>query len=85
MSIFDVALERFIDMNHELVLLSKQIVWEVVESDFVEYYCADNGRPAVQIRTRDGEDDVVEEHLQPERRTSGCPLAGESLPAVLHW
>lgn len=25
MSIFDVALESFIDMNHELVLLSKQI------------------------------------------------------------
>lgn len=25
MSIFDVALESFIDMNHELVLLSRQI------------------------------------------------------------
>ena len=50
MSIFDVALESFIDMNHELVLLSKQIDWEAVES----------------------------------RRRSGCPLAGESLHAVLH-
>ena len=28
MSIFEVALESFIDMNHELVLLSKQIDWE---------------------------------------------------------
>lgn len=27
MSIFDEALESFIDMNHELVLLSKQIVF----------------------------------------------------------
>ena len=36
MSIFDVALESFIDMNHELVLLSEQIDWEAVE--FAEYY-----------------------------------------------
>ena len=50
MSIFEVALESFIDMNHELVLLSKQIDWEAVESDFAEYYCADNGRPSVPIR-----------------------------------
>ncbi len=47
MSIFDVALESFIDMNHELVLLSRQIDWEEVESEFSEYYCADNGRPSV--------------------------------------
>ena len=51
MSIFEVALESFIDMNHELVLLSKQIDWEEVESEFAEYYCADNGRPSVPIRT----------------------------------
>lgn len=50
MSIFEVALESFIDMNHELVLLSKQIDWEVVEYEFAEYYCADNGRPSVPIR-----------------------------------
>lgn len=37
MSILDVALESFIDMNHELVLLSKQIDWEEVESEFAEY------------------------------------------------
>ena len=54
MSIFDVALESFIDMNHELVLLSKQIDWEAVESEFAEYYCADNGRPSVPIRTMVG-------------------------------
>lgn len=54
MSIFDVALESFIDMNHELVLLSRQIDWEEVESEFSEYYCADNGRPSVPIRTMVG-------------------------------
>ena len=51
MSIFEVALESFIDMNHELVVLSNQIDWSEVESDFSEYYCADNGRPSVPIRT----------------------------------
>ena len=54
MSIFDVALESFIDMNHELVVLSNQIDWSEVESDFSEYYCADNGRPSVPIRTMGG-------------------------------
>ena len=54
MSIFEVALESFIDMSHEPVLLSKQIDWSVVESDFAEYYCADNGRPGVPVRTTVG-------------------------------
>ena len=54
MSIFEVALESFIDMNHELVLLSKQIDWEAVESEFAECYCADNGHPSVPIRTMVG-------------------------------
>lgn len=43
MSIFEVALESFIDMNHALVLLSRQIDWESVEPEFAEYYCVDNG------------------------------------------
>ena len=55
MSIFEVALESFIDMNHELVLLSKQIDWEALESEFAEYYCADNGRPSVPIRKMVGD------------------------------
>ena len=41
-------------MNHELVLLSKQIDWEAVESEFAEYNCADNDRPSVPIRTMVG-------------------------------
>ena len=54
MSIFEVSLESFIDMNHELVLLSKQIDWDEVELDFAEYYCSYNGRPSVPIRTMVG-------------------------------
>lgn len=54
MSIFEVALESFIDMNHELVLLSGQIGWAEVESEFSEYYCSDNGRPSVPVRTMVG-------------------------------
>ena len=34
MSIFEIALESFIDMNHELVFLSQQIDWESVESEY---------------------------------------------------
>ena len=37
-------------MNHELVLLSNQIDWPALESEFAEYYCADNGRPSVPVR-----------------------------------
>ena len=59
MSIFEVALDSFIDMNHELVLLSSQIDWPAVESEFAEYYCADNGRPIVPIRRMLGMMDVA--------------------------
>ena len=41
-------------MNHELVLLRNRIGWEEVESDFAEYYCADNCRMSVPIRTMVG-------------------------------
>lgn len=53
MSIFEVALESFIDMNHELVLLSKQIDCSEMESESesAEYYSADSGCPSVPIRT----------------------------------
>lgn len=54
MSIFEVALESFIDLNHKLVLLSRQIDWAKVESDIAEYYCADNGHLSVPIRTMVG-------------------------------
>ena len=41
MSIFEAALESVIDMNHELILLSRQIDWTVVETEFAEFYSAD--------------------------------------------
>ena len=50
MTFHEVALESFIDMNHELVQLSKAIDWSEVESEFSGYYCSDNGRPGVPIR-----------------------------------
>lgn len=50
MTIFEVALESFIDMNHELVHLSRRIDWSHVESELSVYYCKDNGKPCVPIR-----------------------------------
>ncbi len=51
MTIFEVALESFIDMNHELVLLSKQIDWDSVEVEFTHYYCAETaGRACLSGR-----------------------------------
>jgi len=50
MTIFETALESFIDMSHELVLLSQRIDWSEVESEFSKYYCKDNGRPSVPAR-----------------------------------
>lgn len=50
MTIFETALESFIDMNHELVLLSQRIDWGEVETEFSKYYCRDNGRPSVPAR-----------------------------------
>lgn len=50
MTIFETALESFIDMNHELVLLAWRIDWSEVEREFSKYYCKDNGRPSVPAR-----------------------------------
>ena len=49
LSIFDTPLERFINMNHELCILSKQIDWKSIEKDFASYY-SEIGRPSVPIR-----------------------------------
>ena len=54
MSIFEVALESSIDINHELVLLSRQMDWSEVESEFAENHCADNCRPGVPLWTMVG-------------------------------
>ena len=49
LSIFDTALERFINLEHELCVLSKKIDWNSIEKDFTVYY-SKIGRPSVPIR-----------------------------------
>lgn len=49
LSIFDTPLERFINLEHELCILSSQIDWDSIERDFSVYYSA-IGRPSVPIR-----------------------------------
>ena len=49
LSIFDTPLERFINLDHELCVLSKKINWDSIEKDFSIYYST-IGRPSVPIR-----------------------------------
>lgn len=49
LSIFDTPLERFINLEHELCILSKQIDWDSIEKEFSVYY-SETGRPSVPIR-----------------------------------
>ncbi len=49
LNMFEVALVNLIDMNHELVILSKRIDWTGIENDFKIYY-TDFGRPSIPIR-----------------------------------
>jgi IS5 family transposase len=49
LSIFDTPLERFINLSHELCILSKKIDWDSIEEDFSFYY-SEIGRPSVPIR-----------------------------------
>ena len=50
LNIFKILLKDFIDLNHELCLLSKKIDWDKVEQDLSPYYCEDNGRPSIPLR-----------------------------------
>ena len=54
MTFIEVALDGFVDVNHELVQLSKAIDWSEVESEFSGYYCSDNDCTCVQIRKKMG-------------------------------
>lgn len=49
LSIFDTPLERFINLEHELCILSQKIDWDLIEKDFSVYY-SEIGRPSVPIR-----------------------------------
>jgi transposase, IS5 family len=50
LNLFQIPLKQFIDEGHELVLLSKKIGWEDLETNLSGYYCEDNGRPGIPIR-----------------------------------
>ena len=49
LSIFDTPLERFINMEHELCILSHQIDWDSIKIEFSVYF-SEIGRPSVPIR-----------------------------------
>lgn len=48
-SIFETPLVQFINMNHELCILSQKIDWDFIEKEFSCYY-SEIGRPSVPIR-----------------------------------
>jgi len=47
--LFRPLLSEFIDMNHELVLLSKKIDWNYFEKEFSQFY-SNTGQPSMPIR-----------------------------------
>lgn len=49
LNIFDTPLKRFINLKHELCILSEQIDWGSIEKEFSVYY-SETGRPSVPIR-----------------------------------
>ena len=49
LNVFKVPLVSIINMNHELVELSRRIDWDSVNKDFEEFYHY-TGRPAVPVR-----------------------------------
>jgi transposase, IS5 family len=51
LDMFKTPLKHFIKESHELVLLTKKIDWDSLEAQFSAFYCIDNGRPAIPIRT----------------------------------
>jgi IS5 family transposase len=49
LNLFQIPIKQFINMDHELCILSAKIDWDRVESDFSDYY-SNIGRPSVPIR-----------------------------------
>lgn len=49
LNLFEIPLISFINLKHELVVLSKEIDWDNIEKAFSSYY-TDFGRPSVPIR-----------------------------------
>ena len=51
LEMFKIPLEHFIKKSHVLVALSQKIDWDTMEENLSKYYCLDNGRPGIPIRT----------------------------------
>lgn len=49
MSIYDTPLKMFINLEHELCVLSGRMYWDTIEEDFSVYY-SEIGRPSLPIR-----------------------------------
>ena len=49
LNIFETPIKIFINLEHELCILSHQINWDSIEKDFSVYY-SEIGRPSVPIR-----------------------------------
>lgn len=54
LEMFKTPLQHFIKENHKLVALTKKIDWDSLEDELSKYYCKDNGRPSIPIRTVSG-------------------------------
>lgn len=52
--LFGARLELMLNLDHELVKLSKVIDWGSLETDFGRFYVSDVGRPAIAIRLMAG-------------------------------
>ena len=53
LNVFQTPLKSFIDLSHEIVLLSNQVDWDQLEEDLSIYY-SDKGSPAVPVRKISG-------------------------------
>jgi len=51
LEMFKTPLIHFIKKDHELALLSEKIDWDKLEDALSIYYCLNNGRPGIPIRT----------------------------------
>lgn len=51
LDMFKVPIQQYIRETHKLVLLTKRIDWDMLESELSQFYCLDNGRPSIPIRT----------------------------------
>jgi len=49
-NLFKSRLDQILNNKHPLFVLAKQIDWDFFDKEFGEFYCEDNGRPALPIR-----------------------------------